>query len=229
MDTTTSRASSTDSSRKRSAWSSKTASFRKFVSSSEPSPRRASDCGILDWSAENPVKCARPEGEGGRLMGTGRIFGSIAIFASIVGLATWAGCGGSSNSQGVSFRSLGFFQNENGSVGESGTCASLHDTTVIPPPNPDGSGLEGGFLGLQNSMIAQGINVDHVNLSYHVNGSGLAIPSDVFALSVRLGPADGAEANGPISFSQIVIVSPAIMKFINDNASRLPDLPFTLV
>jgi hypothetical protein len=162
-------------------------------------------------------------------MGTGRIFGSIAIFASIVALATWAGCGGSSNSQGVSFRSLGFFQDESGTVSESGTCASLHDTTVIPPPNPDGSGLDGGFLGLQNSMIAQGINVDHVNLSYHVNGSGLAIPNDVFALSVRLGPADGAEVNAPTSFSQIVIVSPAIMKFINDNAGRLPDLPFTLV
>jgi len=26
-----------------------------------------------------------------------------------------------------------------------------------------------------------------------------------------------------------LVVSPAIMKFINDNASRLPDLPFTLV
>jgi hypothetical protein len=160
-------------------------------------------------------------------MGTGRIFGSIAIFVSIVALATWSGCG-SSNSQGVSFRSLGFFTDATGTTGESGTCASLRDTTVIPPPSPTG-GLEGGFLGLQNSMVSQGINVDRVNLSYFVNGSSLAIPNDVFALSLRLGPANGAESNGSTAFSQIVIVSPQIMKFINDNSNRLPDLPFTLV
>jgi hypothetical protein len=130
----------------------------------------------------------------------------------------------------VSFRSLGFFKDSSGSAGESGTCASLRDTTVIPPPAPDGSGLEGGFLGLQNSMVSQGINVDHVNLSYFINGSGLAIPNDVFALSVRLGPANGNEAGNPSTvFAQIVIVSPQIMKFLNDNSNRLPDLPFTLV
>jgi hypothetical protein len=160
-------------------------------------------------------------------MGTGRIFGSIAIFVSIVALATWGGCGGSSNNQGVSFRSLGFFTDSTGTTGESGTCASLRDSTVIPPPSTTGTGLDGGFLGLQNSMISQGINVDHVNLSYFINGSSLAIPNDVFALSVRLGPAGGAEAS--TVFSQIVIVSPQIFKFLNDNSNRLPDLPFTMV
>jgi hypothetical protein len=160
-------------------------------------------------------------------MGKGRIFGSIAIFASIVALATWSGCG-SSNDQGVSFRSLGFFQDSTGTVGESGTCASLRDTTVIPQV-VDGE-FSGGFLGLQNSMVSQGINVDRVNLSYFINGSSLAIPNDVFALSLRLGPANGAEPGNPsTAFSQIIIVSPQIMKFINDNSSRLPDLPFSLV
>jgi hypothetical protein len=160
-------------------------------------------------------------------MGKGRIFGSIAIFASIVALATWSGCG-TSNDQGVSFRSLGFFQDSTGTVGESGTCASLRDTTVIPQV-VDGE-FSGGFLGLQNSMVSQGINVDRVNLSYFINGSSLAIPNDVFALSLRLGPANGAEPGNPsTAFSQIIIVSPQIMKFINDNSSRLPDLPFSLV
>jgi hypothetical protein len=160
-------------------------------------------------------------------MGKGRIFGSIAIFASIVALATWSGCG-TSNDQGVSFRSLGFFQDSTGTVGESGTCASLRDTTVIPQV-VDGE-FSGGFLGLQNSMLSQGINVDRVNLSYFINGSSLAIPNDVFALSLRLGPANGAEPGNPsTAFSQIIIVSPQIMKFINDNSSRLPDLPFSLV
>jgi hypothetical protein len=161
-------------------------------------------------------------------MGTGRIFGSIAIFASIVALATWSGCGGSSNDQGVSFRALGFFADGTGSAGDTGRCASLRDTTNIPNDTDGDGSLDGAFMGLQNSML-QGINVDHVNLSYHINGSNLAIPNDVFALSVRLGPANNAEPNPPTVFAQIMVVGPAIMKFINDNSSRLPDLPFTLV
>jgi hypothetical protein len=161
-------------------------------------------------------------------MGTGRIFGSIGIFASFVALATWGGCGGGSNDQGISFRSLGFFANADGTAGDAGRCASLRDTTVIPnDTNGDGS-LDGGFLGLENSMV-QGVNVDHVDLSYFINGSNLAVPNDVFALSVRLGPIGGAEPSPNRVFSQIAIVGPAIMKFINDNSSRLPDLPFSLV
>jgi hypothetical protein len=163
-------------------------------------------------------------------MGTGRIFGSIAILASIVALATWSGCGGGSNDQGVSFRALGFFAEGTGDPppGDAGRCASLRDTTIIPN-DTDGDGtLDGGFLGLQNSML-QGVNVDHVNLSYNISGSNLAIPNDVFALSARLGPVDNTEPTPTTVFSQIMIVSPAIMKFINDNSSRLPDLPFTLV
>ncbi len=176
-------------------------------------------------------------------MGTGRIFGSITIFATIVALATWSGCGGGgSNDQGISFRTLGFVQGDVTSgpqpnLPDSGRCASLLDTTIDSERqqrSPDGL-LDGGFLGLQNSMF-QGINVDHIDLSYHINGSGLAIPNDVFALSVRLGPVTGSEINATVGtanlatvYSQIVIVSPAIFKFINDNSSRLPDLPFTLV
>jgi hypothetical protein len=174
-------------------------------------------------------------------MGTGRSFGSIAIFATIVALSTWSGCGsGGSNDQGISFRTLGFVQGDVStgpqvSVPDTGRCASLFDTTTIPnDTNGDGL-LDGGFLGMQNSMF-QGINVDHIDLSYHINGSGLAIPNDVFALSVRLGPVTGSEINPTVgtnnlstAYSQIIIVSPAIFKFINDNSSRLPDLPFTLV
>src|SRR5204863_9172755 len=110
----------------------------------------------------------------------------------------------------------------------AGDCASLGDTQVIPS-DQDGDGtLDGGFLGLENNMN-QGINLDHVDLSYHVNGSSLAIPNDVFALSARLGPASGQEANSPKVFQQIAIVAPNIMSFINDNRSRLPQPPFSMV
>jgi hypothetical protein len=155
-------------------------------------------------------------------MGKGRIFGSIALLLCIVAAASWSGCG-NSNDQGISFRSLGFFFSNSIADGQSGTCASLCDTQTIPA-SADG----GGFLGLENNMN-QGINLDHVDLSYHVNGSSLAIPNDVFALAGRLGPASGQESSPPQQFIQIIIVSPNIMSFLNDNRSRLPQPPFSMV
>ena len=155
-------------------------------------------------------------------MGKGRIFGSIALLVCVVAAASWSGCG-NSNDQGISFRALGFFQDSTGAVGQAGICASLSDTQTIPA-----SVADGGFLGLENNMN-QGINLDHVDLSYHVNGSSLAIPNDVFALAARLGPASGQESSVPKIFQQIAIVSPNIMSFLNDNRSRLPQPPFTMI
>ncbi|HSD10044.1 MAG TPA: hypothetical protein VLF14_03615 [Candidatus Binatia bacterium] len=159
-------------------------------------------------------------------MGKGRIFGSVAVFASIVAAVVWSGCG-SSNDQGISFRSLGYFADSDGTIGESGTCASLTNDTQVPSINADGT-QNGGFLGLQNSMF-QGINLNFVNLSYQVSGSSLNIPDDVFALGGRLGPADNSQSSGPTGFFQVVIVSPAIMQFLNQNRSRLPQPPFSMV
>src|SRR5205823_6114580 len=99
-------------------------------------------------------------------MGKGRIFGSIALLLCIVAAASWSGCG-NSNDQGISFRALGFFTDTSGDTTQAGTCASLSDTQQIPATVD-----EGGFIGLENNMN-QGINLDHVDLSYHVNGSSL--------------------------------------------------------
>lgn len=155
-------------------------------------------------------------------MGKGRIFGSVATLALALVAASWSGCG-SSNDQGISFRSLGFFTDGTGAGGDAGRCASLRDTTVIPDSSADGA-----FMGLENNM-AQGINLDHVDLSYHVNGSRIVIPTDVAALSGRLGPTGGQEESGSRIFAQVRIVSTNIIKFLNTNSSRLPDLPFELV
>ena len=161
-------------------------------------------------------------------MGKGRFFGSIGFLALIVVAAAWVGCG-SSNDQGVSFRALGFFTDGTGTTQDTGRCVSLQDDTIVPN-DQDGDGtLDGGFLGLQNGMVGQGILLNFVNLSYHVNGSSLAIPNDVYALAGYLGPANGQTTNPSTAFVQIVIVSPAIFKFLNDNASRLPDPPFSMV
>lgn len=161
-------------------------------------------------------------------MGKGRIFGSVATLALAVIAASWSGCG-SSNDQGISFRSLGFFAESTGTTGDLGRCASLQDDTTVPnDTNGDGT-LDGGFLGIENNMV-QGVNLDHVDLTYHVNGSRIAIPNDVAAIAGRVGPASGQEpGNASRMFAQILIVTPNIFKFLNDNSSRLPDPPFSMV
>ncbi len=161
-------------------------------------------------------------------MGKGRIFGSVALLSVVAVMAVWSGCG-TSNDQGISFRALGFFTDDTGTASDTNRCASLNDNTVVPT-DEDGDGrIDGGFLGLQNVMV-QGINLDRVDLSYRVNGASLAIPNDVFALSVRLGPSSEQEPQNPsTAFRQVIIVSQRIFKFLNDNSSRLPDPPFSMV
>jgi hypothetical protein len=163
-------------------------------------------------------------------MGKGRFFGSTVALAILVAAgSSWQGCG-QSNRQGISFRALGFFAS-GGTATDSGQNVSLTNDSEVPVDvNCDGQidETDGGELGLQNNLI-QGINVDHVDLSYRVNG-GLAIPNDQYALSMRLGPSSGQETQNPsVEFRRIVIVSPAIMQFLNDNRSRLPDPPFSMV
>ena len=48
-------------------------------------------------------------------------------------------------------------------------------------------------------------------------------------VSLRLGPANGSESSPSTAGAQIVLVSPQVFQFLNDNSSRLPDLPFSMV
>lgn len=162
-------------------------------------------------------------------MGKGRFFGSIAAVAALVLTASWwQGCG-LSNDQGISFRALGFFADGGGGTGDAGRNVSLDQDQEVPN-DTDGDGeADGGFLGLENVMV-QGIRVERVDLSYRVTGSSLSIPNDSFGLSMRLGPSSGQEPNNPSTrFSQILIVSPSIFQFLNNNRSRLPEPPFSMI
>ena len=162
-------------------------------------------------------------------MGKGRFFGSIAALAALVLAASWWGGCGTSNNQGISFRALGFFADGTGATGDTGRNVSL-DLDREVPNDVDGDGnADGGFLGLENNMV-QGIQVERVDLTYRVTGSSLSIPSDAYGLSERLGPSSGQEPNNSaMKFSQILIVSPAIFQFINDNRNQFPQPPFSMI
>lgn len=162
-------------------------------------------------------------------MGKGRFFGSIAALAALVLVASWWGGCGRSNNQGISFRALGFFADGTGTTGDTGRNVSLSLDREVPN-DVDGDGkADGGFLGLENNML-QGIQVQRVDLSYRVTGASISIPNDSYGLSERLGPSSNQETNNPaIKFSQIVIVSPAIFQFINDNRNQFPQPPFSMI
>lgn len=160
-------------------------------------------------------------------MGKGRYFGRLVAVAAVVAAVGLGGCG-TSNDQGISFRAIGWFEDGTASAGDTGDAIDINTDDTVPSDDDGDGELDGGFLGLENNML-QGINVERVDLSYVVSGSSLNIPSDAFPLSVRLGPASGQEQSSPRGFFQIIIVSPQTIEFLDQNRSRLPEFPFTLV
>jgi len=171
--------------------------------------------------------------------------------AVVVAAAAWvaiAGCGsgGGSNDNGVSFRALGVFQEIQEQVapaadtlptkdnhpGDTGRTISLSRTSTIPNDvNGDGD-FDGGFLGIENQLESQRINVQGVNVSIFIPGARLQNPvaTDFVALSITLGPAKVAEGEtaSNLAFAQTLFVGPDIMAFLNQNQTLLPSTPFTM-
>lgn len=151
-------------------------------------------------------------------MGKGRFFGSsVALVALVLAASWWGGCG-TSNDQGISFRAIGFFQDGQGTKGDTGQFVPLACTPPVL-----------SFIGLQNNMV-QGIETQRVDLSYRVTGGSLSIPNNSEALALRLGPSSSQEPdNAPKAFAQITMVNGQLLDFLNRNRNRLPDLPFTMI
>ncbi|MGH7855861.1 MAG: hypothetical protein ACREQY_00915 [Candidatus Binatia bacterium] len=151
-------------------------------------------------------------------MGKGRFFGRLAAAAAVF-ILTVGGSGGcgNANDQGISFRALGFFADSEGDVGDAGQSSPLGCSDPLT-----------SAIGLENNM-AQGINVERVDLQFRVSGSNLAIPNHSEAVSTRLGPASGQEASEPRSFIEIFVAPANIIQFLNDNRNQLPELPFEMV
>ena len=65
-------------------------------------------------------------------MGKGRFFGSLALLIATVAVGSWGGGCGKANDQGISFRALGFFAADDGSVTDSGANVSLTNDSQVP-------------------------------------------------------------------------------------------------
>ena len=164
----------------------------------------------------------------------------LAACLAVVG----CGSGGGSNDQGVSFRALGVFQeqeqvapsvdtfNVEDPQGDSGRIISLSNTSVIPNDiNGDGD-LDGGFIGMRNLLDGESINVQGIHVSIFIPGALLNNPvaTDFVPLAVALGPAKVAEGEKLANtfYSQTIFVSADIMAFLNQNRTLLPATPFNM-
>ena len=161
---------------------------------------------------------------------------------------TLAGCGGGggSNDQGVSFRALGVFQEIQEQVapaadtlptvenhpGDSGRVISLSTTVVVPTDlNGDGD-LDGGFIGMQNNLATQSVNVQGIQTEIFIPGALIPNPvvTDFVPLAVSLAHAPAPGSNDPPSqaFVQTLFVSADTMAFLNQNQTLLPPTPFNM-
>ena len=170
-----------------------------------------------------------------------------AVVVAAAACVAIAGCGsGGSNDNGVSFRALGVFQEVQEQVapaadtlptkdnhpGDTGRTISLAATSTIPNDTNGDGDFDGGFLGMQNDLVTQSINVQGVNVSIFIPGARLQNPvaTDFVALSITLGPAKVAEGEtaSNLAFAQTLFVGPDLMAFLNQNQTLLPATPFTM-
>src|SRR3954452_25222672 len=148
------------------------------------------------------------------------------------------GSGGGSNDNGVSFRALGVFQEQEQIApavdtfdvkepqGDTGRIISLSNTDLIPNDvNGDGD-LDGGYIGVQNLLSGQRINVQGINGEINIPGAHMQNPvaRDFVPLSITLGPAVVAEGEdlSNTSYAQTIFVSADVMAFLNQNRTLLP-------
>ncbi|MCC6220239.1 MAG: hypothetical protein IT291_03250 [Deltaproteobacteria bacterium] len=155
-------------------------------------------------------------------------------------VAAALGCGSATNNdQGTSFLALGFFETGDGDAGDAGTVVYLNNDVeglqgVIPlfvpiDKDPEEEGLQGGYIGLQNNLSAQFIRSERIDCCYTVPGadSSLNIPCDSWHFTTVLPASEGEEP--ATSYSQVEIVSPDIIAYLNVNTNSLPELPYRMV
>lgn len=158
----------------------------------------------------------------------------------------FVGCGGGgSNDNGVSFSFLGVFQEVQEQEapaadtpptvedhpGDTGREIRLEDTTEIPDDRNNDGDIDGGYLGMQNNLDTQSINVEGVQVKIIVPGAVInPVATDFVPLGIRLGPATvpEGETRTNVAFAQTLFVQPDVMAFLNQNPSLLPRPPFTM-
>ncbi len=169
-----------------------------------------------------------------------------SMVAAAAGLAL-VGCGGGggSNDNGVSFAFLGVFQEVQEQVapaadtlptadnhpGDTGRVVDITTIQEIPNDvNGDGD-ADGGFLGMENNLTSQSINVEGVNVKIVIAGAVInPVVTDFVPLGIRLGPkpTGDSQSTDNLAFAQTFFVGPDVIAFLNQHPNLLPPKPFTM-
>jgi hypothetical protein len=170
------------------------------------------------------------------------------MVVAAAGLAL-VGCGGGggtgSNDNGISFSFTGVFQEAQEQVapapdqpptaenhpGDTGRTVDLTRINAIPNDvNGDGD-PDGGFLGMQNNLTTQSMNVQGVNVKIVIAGALInPVLTDFVPMAIRLAPkpAAGSQSTDNEAFAQTLFVSPSAIAFLNQHPALLPPKPFTM-
>lgn len=169
----------------------------------------------------------------------------------LLALALVAGCGGSggNNDQGIVFRATGIFRGLESIQPDQITCTeptvnnviidaafTLSIATAVDFPNrndPFGNPC-GGYIGLQNNLSQQFMNVTEISIRYEIPGAAVAIPTHSISFGQTIPPSlfEGETSSGQnnLIFAELVgqLVPRNIIVFLNQNVNRLPTTPYLM-
>lgn len=167
-------------------------------------------------------------------------------------LALVAGCGGSggNNDQGIVFRATGIFRGLESIQPDRITCTepttdnAIIDTSFTLSLSLPIDGFPdrfnpladpcGGYIGLQNNLSNQFINVYEIAIRYEVPGAAVQVPDWSVSFGQTIPPStfEGDTPSGlpNVIFAELVgqIVPLPILVFLNQNVNRLPATPYVM-
>jgi len=176
-----------------------------------------------------------------------RFFKQTLAIMVLTALTFMAGCGGSSNDQGVTFTALGFFQ----VTEEDGVLEIDPDVGITGVGGVIGGGSTLVAIGLQNNLCCQFIRTERLKLTHYIPGAAIQPPDTAVPLSAVINPTptavigengeqqtvSGASSlpdgfvTGEASVGYYVMqpLRPEISEWLLFNKASLPDTPFSMV
>ena len=186
-------------------------------------------------------------------MRTMRRHGGFGFRAGALGclLLSLAACGGGggNNDQGIVFRATGMFRGREQIDQGRITCTiptvadalvdaaynlSLSSVTAFPDRLEIDANPCGGYIGLQNNLDEQSMNVREISITYEVPGALVPIPPTSVTFGQTILPATSEQTTqsgqANLLFSQLEgqIVPRNLLVYLNANANRLPATPYLM-
>ena len=177
------------------------------------------------------------------------VLASMAIIGVAVFSLALLGCGGASKDQGISVLATGLFETAGDSSSDEFPPGVVG---VIAPQAPSAEAFgavarTSAFMGFQNNLNGQFVNLRRAYFEYFVPGSDLAPPSSSQAISGVMGPGSlpdgGGEEEGAVlgssapdaittlasrAYAEVLFWPQQVRAWFNFNRDSLPEPPFNV-